>query len=261
MTTIKHNIFIHSSQIISISTTSLEIVAVECTLPNHSKWLFICCYRPPDANNLNDCRSLCDNLLPNYEQIIIGGDLNFPNITWMESNYAGFCDILDDYFMSQLCLLPTRDFNILDLLITNLPELVSISDVRNPSILGMSSDHRIIQFKISVSLNPIVQTKRLVFDYKRADFDGLRHRLMEANISSLLSRNGGESSIDADWLIWKEIVRMSAIRDHIPSKHVNTRRTPPWITPNILHQIRKKDTVRKRFLNRGTAYLKINFAT
>ena len=162
MTTIKHNIFIHSSQIISISTTSLEIVAVECTLPNHSKWLFICCYRPPDANNLNDFRSLCDNLLPNYEQIIIGGDLNFPNITWMESNYAGFCDILDDYFMSQLCLLPTRDFNILDLLITNLPELVSISDVRNPSILGMSSDHRIIQFKISVSLNPIVQTKRLV---------------------------------------------------------------------------------------------------
>ena len=54
----------------------------------------------------------------------------------MESNYAasglldrGFCDILDDYFMSQLCLLPTRGKNILDLLITNLPELVSISEV------------------------------------------------------------------------------------------------------------------------------------
>ena len=52
---------------------------------------------------------------------------------------------------------------------------------------------------------------------------------------------------------------MSAINEFIPAKCVDYRRTPPWITRNILHQIRKKVTARKRFLSRGTDYLKDKF--
>jgi hypothetical protein len=46
---IKHGIFISCSQITSIATMNLEAVAIQYTLyiPNHAKWLLVCCYRPP----------------------------------------------------------------------------------------------------------------------------------------------------------------------------------------------------------------------
>jgi hypothetical protein len=160
---IKHGAFITCSQITSIATKNLEAVAVQCTLPNHAKWLLVCCYRPPDSNEIVDLRSLADTLFPSYDKILIAGDFNFPSITWNDSNCSSigtlgqyFCDILDDFFMSQLCLLPTRESSILDLVITNQPEQLSIIDICDPSELGMSSDHKIIRFTFSTASNPIM---------------------------------------------------------------------------------------------------------
>ncbi len=46
---------------------------------------------------------------------------------------------------------------------------------------------------------------------------------------------------------------MYAMNEVIPTKYVDPRRSPHWITPTILHQIRKKVTAR------GTDYLKQTF--
>jgi hypothetical protein len=69
-----------------------------------------------DSYDMTDLRSFADNLFPSYDKIIIAGDFNLPNISWTDANYTlvdslsqNFCDILDDYFMSQLCLTPTRE--------------------------------------------------------------------------------------------------------------------------------------------------------
>ena len=133
---IKHGVFINCSQLTSIATSNLEAVAIQCILPNHEKWLLVCCYRPPVSKDMSDLRSLADNLFPSYDKIIIAGDFNLPNISWTDSNHTSigtlgqnFCDILDDYIMTQLCLIPTRESNNLDLLITNQPEQVSILDI------------------------------------------------------------------------------------------------------------------------------------
>ena len=214
---------------------------------------------------MSDLRSLANNLFPGYDKIIIVGDFNLPNISWSDSTYTSvgslsqnFCDVLDDYFMSQLCLVPTRESNILDLIITNQPELVTLTEICSPSDLGMSSDHNIIQFHFSYGCNTIHPNNRLIYDYRRANFDGLRERLTDMDLCSLLTNNGSDCSIDDDWSTWKNTV-MSAMNEFIPAKCVDSRRTPPWITRNILHQIRKKVTARKRFLSRGTVYLKDKF--
>ena len=47
---IKHGIFINCHQVSSLSSANLEAVAIDCTLPNHAKWLLVCCYRPLDSN-------------------------------------------------------------------------------------------------------------------------------------------------------------------------------------------------------------------
>jgi hypothetical protein len=116
---IKHGIFINCTQVTSIATINMEAVAVQCTLTDHTKWLFVRCYRPPNSKDLADIRSFADNIFPSFEKIIIVGDFNLPNISWTNSSYISvgtlgqeFCDTLDDYFMSQLCLLPTIENRI-----------------------------------------------------------------------------------------------------------------------------------------------------
>ena len=235
---IKHGIFISCHQVFSLSSAILEAVALECTLPNHAKWLLVCRYRPPDSNEMSDFRSLANNLFPGYDKIIIVGDFNLPNIFWADSTYTSvgslsqnFCVFLDDYFMFQLYLVPTRE---------------TLTEIYSPTDFGMSSDHNIIEFHFSCGCNAIHPNKHL------------RKRLTDIDLVSLLTNNGTDGSIDIDWSTWK-IAVMSAINEFIPAKCVDSRRTPPWITRNILHQIRKKVTARKRFLSRGTDYLKDKF--
>ena len=57
---IKQDTFINCNQISSVSMKNLEAVAIECTLPNLTKWLVVCCYRPPDSNDMSDFRSFAD---------------------------------------------------------------------------------------------------------------------------------------------------------------------------------------------------------
>ena len=161
--------------------------------------------------------------------------------------------------MSQLCLIPTRESNILDLIITNQAEQISILDICNPTELGMKTDHKVTRFTFSKSSNNILSNKRLVYDYKSGNFDDLRKRLIDMDIRSLMTNNGTDSSIDDDWSIWKNGV-LTAVHEFIPTKHVNPKRSPPWITPTILHQIREKVITRKRYLSRGTDYLKEKFS-
>ena len=79
------------------------------------------------------------------------------------------------------------------------------------------------------------------------------------DICHLMTNNGTDTTIDEDWSIWKSSV-LTAVKEFIPTKLVNPRRSPPWITPNILHLIREKVITRKRYLSRGTVYLKEKFS-
>ena len=105
----------------------------------------------------------------------------------------------------------------------------------------MSSDHNIIQFHFSYGCNAIKSKKRLIYDYQRANFDAMRNRLADMDLCSLLKNLGMERSIDDDWSTWKNTV-MTAMNEFIPTKCIDPRRTPPWITKNILRLIRKKVT-------------------
>ena len=74
-----------------------------------------------------------------------------------------------------------------------------------------------------------------------------------------MSNNGTDSTIDDDWSMFKNSV-LTAVKQFIPTKHVKPRRSPPWITPNILHFIHEKGITRNRYLSRGTDYLKQKFS-
>ena len=102
--------------------------------------------------------------------------------------------------MEQLNTTPTRGENILDLVITSVPDRVKICEFLKPSDSDISTDHNAIISDLFLSCNPFAKIKRSVFDYRSSDIDGLRRHLQSLDLSQLISENG---NINQDWLAWK----------------------------------------------------------
>ena len=111
-------------------------------------------YRPYHGISLLDKQCLNElNLsisrLPNNCHIILAGDFNLPNVDWSKKFINPQCrystlsnqliNITLDYNLHQVVTSPTRENNILDLVLTNVPFLV-----QNASILPSLSDHYMV---------------------------------------------------------------------------------------------------------------------
>ena len=107
-------------------------------------------YRSPNSTSAND-QILFDivNIASNHETIIMG-DFNYPDISWANdvSGTKGrdFHGLLQDTFLHQHVLFPTRGDNILDLVVSSDPDI--IRDVIGLGKIG-GSDHEVIGFDSS----------------------------------------------------------------------------------------------------------------
>ena len=145
--------------------TDLEMVCIELNLLGSSKILLSTVYRPPDttpsnnhtaANQLNmHMRNSATRLLKSNS--IIVGDFKYPNIQWTEgcsfsgstsSADAAFCEVLQDHALFQLNTYPTRNNNILDLIITNATDRIVNIEPMTPAQAGLSTDHDLLEYEI-----------------------------------------------------------------------------------------------------------------
>ena len=84
------------------------------------------------------------------------------------------------------------------------------------------------------------RVKRTVYDYRNGHFDGLRGALDAVNLGHLIQDS---DDINSDWTFWKDAF-MSAVSDFIQTKKIKGKNTPPWITSEIIHALRKKEAAR-----------------
>jgi hypothetical protein len=120
-----------------------------------------------------------------YDKIIITGDFNFPRISWSENAVIPsgehenlFYNTLSDLYFSQLIYIPTREQNILDLLITNIPDSIANIEVINSSENNLFSDHNRVLFDfIAEKVTASQKIRSTIYDYKRADFEGMNQTL------------------------------------------------------------------------------------
>ena len=199
-------------------------------------------------------QTICDL----YENIIIAGDFNLPNIHWdtMENttgaNELVFVRLLNDHYLSQLNNTPTRGNNILNLVITNTPDHVSLTQILSPEETSMFTDHHTISFDFSAFLKQSRKSARTIYDYKKGDMDALFAALGEIDLSSTISESSDD--INADWERWKESF-LSTVSEHIPKKKIRGRNPLLWINGGILHQINKKETIRRKLKANPTLHL------
>jgi len=86
-----------------------------------------------------------------------------------------FCDCLDDNFLVQHITTPARNDKILDLVITDKPDM--ITDVCDLRALA-SSNHHALQWRVSVETESNTITRcRPIFDYARADYGRIKAEL------------------------------------------------------------------------------------
>ena len=117
--------------------TNCELLWCEVTVCNPKKSMLVEVYYRPPATDIAYLEELGKSLSlieesGNNLDIVLLGDFNLPNISWLAVNPYGndtissvFCDIIQDYFLYQLIREPTRDGNIVDLVLATSPELIS----------------------------------------------------------------------------------------------------------------------------------------
>ena len=109
---------------------------------------------------------------------------------------------------------------------------------------GLPSDHYPFIFEISLSNKIKNPPRRLVYNFKRADFEFLNNLLFNLPLSSGVMEIKSQEQLDNMWELWNDLV-FSAINTCIPKKKCRDLNKPPWINGELLKAIRKKKTLWK----------------
>ena len=169
---------------------------------------------------------------PNTNHIVIG-DLNLSKTKWPSGlttchTERGFVDLFQDLNFDQLISSPThKDGKTLDLLLTNQPNIIFDLDV-HPSGMICSSDHNSIGFKINFKCKRLKQTKRKIYNLKKADFKSINSELSYVPWDFILDYNDINNSLDK----FEEIF-FSICDKHIPKVMVKSCFQPPWFDSDL----------------------------
>lgn len=163
-------------------------------------------YRPPQApaSSMQSCTNFISSYISNHSddfESCISGDINLPDVEWQclsippgvpSTDHASaqfVFEFMADKFHSQLIEKSTRGDNILDIFLTNSPNLVSHVDVTETPL----SDHRIVELYLSYNLchisKPIAPTftssSFRSLNFEKADYNSMNSAFSEINWKGL----------------------------------------------------------------------------
>ena len=207
------------------------------------------CYRPPDDDaSLTRLTAAIDSL-PGCDRLVLAGDINLPEVQWhprddssatpaVQRGTDRACRFLDDcnlLGLKQWVNQPTRGPNTLDLVFTR-----GLACSAAPREGWLNSDHHeVVASIVMPNEKPPIVTRSTVFNYKRADFPGLRRALSLAPWCML---DGLEMNHAVD--VFYSLLE-AAICDHVP--RVTLRRLlPPWFDSAARQALRSKETAFRR---------------
>ena len=160
--------------------TRCELLWRELTDDKGSKYLFGVFYRPPNTNVdymelLGDSLSRISN--SNAETIFLVGDFNLPDFDWInqlplssDQLYLNFFETFNNALLTQVNPNATRNSNMLDLVLTTVPDLVHSVSVSEGLL---DSDHRRVTFFLNINNTSIHKRPKYVLNLKKANLEEL----------------------------------------------------------------------------------------
>ena len=206
------------------------------------------CYRPPDDNAaLATVAASLTSMSPDTP-IIAVGDFNLPEVEWRATDdgviplsrratarATRFVDDCGVIGLKQWVTVPSRGPNTLDLLFSR---FVPCTSVRVTDGL-FDSDHKEMCGEFRVPKVQQTVSRRTAYNYKDADFTGLRRALSMVNWGLL-----DDMDVDCAVDMFYELLE-SAINDYIPTVTVR-RRCPPWYDREVKAVLRQKEAAFRR---------------
>lgn len=151
--------------------------------------------------------------------------------------------ITEDFSLTQHVKCVTRPISgkTLDLLFSSYPNVIS-------HIATEMSDHLAIlfQIKFNVKASRLFKPPHKIFDYKRADFDGLS-KSMSNSEENFLASAPQNFAVEDNWSLFKTTL-IKAMVNYIPQRRSSLQFKFSWITPEIKLQMRKKDRLHMKAL-------------
>ena len=242
----------------AVVSNPIEVVSVNLML---RKPITLCCiYNPPCTDNLqlNEIILYLSALLHSNpgNTIVLVGDFNLPDVTWdrltaTSTPSRNFCDFIFDNALLQISDKPTHTGgNILDLIITNSDDCVRNLTIHSSGHLVIS-DHFTLTFHLSTTLPSYARyMPKYVYDYPKADYNGLCSYLLDFDFSPcLLSQD-----VELVWYAIKNAI-YEGMTFFIPKVRLRRHQYPRWFTPELRHLSKCLHTLRKKVSKKPTPYL------
>jgi hypothetical protein len=191
-------------------------------------------------DELKESLDIINTKNPN-SNIILTGDFNCPNMNWNQQTAFGqdreiqqeLVDIISSNNLTQIHGQPTREGNLLDLVIVSNPTLVKSS----VNVLCIS-DHDIIitDFETKV-YHQKTKPRKCYFD-SRANWDKINEDMGKLYNSIKDKKNEG-NTIHQLWDTFKENL-FETMNRYIPNRESRARSTTPWIKNKQRKMIKRK---------------------
>ena len=159
-----------------------------------------------------------------------------------------FCQCLSNNNVFRFIEYPTRLNSCLDLLLSTIVERIINIQISDSEDFGVPSDHKAITFEVNLSIRTLNKNQQEMFNFKKADFEGLRTALRNDSPENYLDN---DSNINDDWSSWKTFL-FDKLGSFIPKCITRKFISPPWIDGEVTHVIRKKNRLHKRAKQKGS---------
>jgi len=210
------------------------------------------CYRSPTLNiygsgNHDLLRDTINELGITRKHFVLMGDCNYRYLHWppllddhsISAEATEFYHCLEDNFFTQHVEFCTREDAILDLVISDEPNVVS-----NMTDLGpfSSSDHNAVTWNLEIRTKQEVFSKQIL-DYTKADIPAIKRELNKIDWHGLLHKLSAEDS-------WKAFKDKLEVLEHrfIPAKTLRAKRKKPiWMTHKAMKAVKHKRQVYRKY--------------
>ncbi|KAI8484647.1 hypothetical protein Bbelb_375880 [Branchiostoma belcheri] len=226
--------------------TDCEVLWTQTQLAGRKPLIIGTYYRPPSdqGNSLDELDRSIGKMGAkiNSDNVIILGDFNTPGIKWdttvadNSQAYTGqaekLLNLMDNHGLFQTVQEPTRNGNLLDLVLVNNPNIIEKTTV----VPGIS-DHDMVLVDVNLALKQNRKPKRKVYIRTKADEPAIKKDLTD--YATNFHKRTQDMSVTQKWSDFKDKMK-DTMNKHIPSKITSSRYNLPWFNRNLRRHCREK---------------------
>ena len=223
-----------------IGSDDVESVWVELRNHKGKKTIMGVMYRPPNSgqDQGHKMHHEIERACQKGKVTVIMGDFNM-QVDWVNNVGSGpkereFIECLQDGFLEQLVMEPTREQAILDLVLCNEPDL--IKDLKVREHLG-GSDHNMVEFSLQFERRK-VESDVKVLQLNKGNYRGMREELTKIDWEQSLVGK----TVEQQWQEFLGVIE-DTVQRFIPKKRKVIRGgiRQPWLTKEVRECIKAKE--------------------